>query len=122
MNWNEVDLNGAVSIARVCGIYEIQDPHRLHGGKFKIKVLQRTKDFIALPNVCVKNADGMPEWACGLGQTEAEALQDALKWIMKDLEALDSWLPEQLESFYVAYVLETSFNEVSCFFNRLSGC
>ena len=97
MDWTEVDLNGAESIAKVCGVYEIQDMHRLPGGKFKIKVLQRAMDFIALPNVCVKNVDGTPEWICGLGPTEAEALQDALNWIMKDLQARDSWLPEQLE-------------------------
>jgi hypothetical protein len=97
MNWKKMQLHGADGIAKLCGVYELTDAHRLPGGKFKIKVLERTDDFIAVPNVCTKSEGGQPEWICGLGATELEALQDAIERIMLDLSSKDEWGEEDLE-------------------------
>jgi hypothetical protein len=97
MNWKELNLHGAHGIAKLCGVYELTDAHRLPGGKLKIKVLERAADFIAEPNVCIRSESGEPEWTCGLGKTELDALQDAIERIMSDLGARDEWSEEHLE-------------------------
>jgi hypothetical protein len=85
MDWRKVNLFGAGCIARICGIYEVTDT-RVPGAKFKIKVVERDSgDFMASLNVCLKAPDGSPNWMAGLGRTELEALEDALKWFMQDL-------------------------------------
>jgi hypothetical protein len=85
MEWLRIDLHGAGRIARVCGLYEIQDPLRVPDGKFKVKVLQRGEcDFLALANICVRTADGTPDWTSGVGATEAEALERLLRALSYD--------------------------------------
>ena len=96
MAWKDIELKGAIGIARICAVYEITDQHRLPGGKFKIKVLEREEDYIAIPNVCVRSESGMPEWTCGLGKSDMEALQDAVDRIMTDLGTKDEWSEEDL--------------------------
>ena len=55
MEWTKVDLHGAASISRVCGVYEVQDLVRVPDGKYKIKVLLRANGtFLAVPNICVR--------------------------------------------------------------------
>jgi hypothetical protein len=96
MDWARIDLHGAVHISRVCGVYEITDVLRVPDGKYKIKVLERGKnDFLALPNLCVKSIGGTPEWTSGLGNTEAEALEDALEMLGRDLDALKGSLQRE---------------------------
>lgn len=96
MGWKNIRLNGASAIARICSVYELAE-HRLPGGKFKIKVLEREQDFIALPNVCIRSESGVPEWTCGIGGSETEALQDAIEYIMADLGTKQDWLEDELE-------------------------
>jgi hypothetical protein len=89
MTWAKVNLHGAKSIARVCGVYEIHDFLRIPEGKFKIKVLQRGPDeYVAYPNICVRSPAGIPGWTSGMGRSEEEALEDALKALAADLDAL----------------------------------
>ena len=95
-DWRQLDLNGANSIARLCGVYEFTVARRIPSGKLKIKVLERSADFIALPNVCVKSATGEKEWTCGIGKNEVEALQDAITRTMADLGSREEWAEEQL--------------------------
>jgi hypothetical protein len=85
MDWRNANLHGAARIARVCGLYEVTDT-RVPGTRFKVKILERAEgDFIALLNVCLKDRHGSPDGMAGLGGTEIEALEDALKWFMQDL-------------------------------------
>ena len=97
MTWKTVNLCGAVSISRVCGVYEIQQLTKIPGGKFKIKVLERAEDFVAYPNICLRGRDGTPRWISGLGQTDVEALEDALRWFMAELAKRDHWEPDDFE-------------------------
>jgi hypothetical protein len=53
--------------------------------------------FIAVPNVCVKNENGVPEWMSGLGRTETEALQDFVKRLGEMLRSRMNWRPEDFE-------------------------
>jgi len=96
MTWKNIALHGAQSIARLCGIYEISDTHRLPNGAFKVKVLERAQDYLAVPNVCVRGPDGSPEWISGLGQNEREALQDAVARVMSKLGQRDEWQEDEL--------------------------
>jgi hypothetical protein len=96
MTWKNIALHGAQRIAKVCAVYEISDSARLPNGAFKIKVLERAHDFLAVPNVCVLNAEGIAEWISGIGSTEQEALADALARIMSDLKQRDEWQEDQL--------------------------
>jgi hypothetical protein len=78
-------LYGATSIARISGIYEIQDAMRVPDGKYKIKVLQYSSDhFIAIPNLWVRSAGP----TSGSGSTEKEALENALRALSSDLAPL----------------------------------
>ncbi|NMO19719.1 hypothetical protein HPC49_35275 [Pyxidicoccus fallax] len=78
MDWRAISLHGATGISRVTNVYEVQDL-RVPGTRYRIKVLERVQgDFLALPNMCVKNSGGEPEWISGLGRTEVDALQDAV--------------------------------------------
>lgn len=97
MAWREVDLQGAKGISRVCGVYEITDMGRIPGGKFKVKVLECSRDFMAVPNVCSRAPDGTPDWMVGLGASEEEALQAAIVYTMGQLSKQESWRDEQLE-------------------------
>jgi hypothetical protein len=92
-----MNLHGAASISKVCGIYEVDDT-RVPSAKFKVKVLERDRgDFLAVLNVCMKGPDGSPNWMAGLGKSEAEALEDALKWFMKDLAKREHFDDEDFE-------------------------
>jgi hypothetical protein len=96
MNWKEIELKGAGSIARVCAVYELSD-NRLPAGGFKIKVLERENDYIALPNIRFRLESGVIDGTCGLGRSEIEALQDAFECVMAELGTKDEWLEEELE-------------------------
>ncbi|WP_437335246.1 hypothetical protein [Sorangium sp. So ce394] len=87
MDWRKLNLYGAGCIARICGLYEVTDT-RIPGAKFKIKVMERDSgDFMACLNVCLKAPDGSPDWMVGLGRTDLEALEDALKRFTQDLSS-----------------------------------
>lgn len=89
MTWKEIDLCGATSVARVCNEYEFHELKKVPGTKFRIKVLERTDGgYIALPNVAVRGPDGYGDGRAGLGRTEAEALQNAVRAFMDDIAAL----------------------------------
>lgn len=98
MEWKAIALHGAASIARVVGVYEVQDMRGIPWVKYKIKVLQRgVDDYAAFPNVCVKGEDGTPNWISGLGRTEPEALQDAVKQMGEELSLRSAWKTEDFE-------------------------
>jgi len=97
-SWKTINLFGAARIARVVGIYEITLPRRVPGGSFKIKVIESMDgSFAAFPNVCLKSSIGEPEWISGLGRSEAEALEDALRWFMRELDARPSVKDDDFE-------------------------
>ncbi|MDQ3335208.1 MAG: hypothetical protein M4D80_08600 [Myxococcota bacterium] len=97
MDWKTANLFGATDISRICGVYEIGSM-KVPGTKFKIKVLERGRgDFLAVPNVCLKASDGSEDWIAGLGKTELEALEDALKWFMGALQQREHVVPEDFE-------------------------
>ena len=97
MSWKHVDLHGAGGLARVSGVYEIHDTVRFPWGRYKIKVLKRERDFIAYSNVCTRDGQGTPVWTSGSGSTEVEALQEAIRHSMAQLETRASWEEEELE-------------------------
>ena len=56
------------------------------GAKFRIKVWERhIGDFLAVPNVCLKEPQGTADWVAGLGGSETEALEDCLRRFMEQL-------------------------------------
>nr|UYH37509.1 hypothetical protein [Myxococcaceae bacterium MCy9487] len=97
MNWNTITLHDAASISSVVNVYEVKDL-RVPGAKYKIKTIERAdKDFLALPNLGVKNNVGIPDWTAGLGRTEIEALQDALFRLDEAFKTADRLIPEDFE-------------------------
>ena len=89
MDWAKIDLKGAGSVPRVCAVYEVYDTRRVPDGKYRIKVVQYpSSEYRAFPNICVRSSGGIPEWTCGSGRTEAEALEAALAALSADLEKL----------------------------------
>ncbi len=98
MDWRNVELSGASSLSRLSSEYEVIAPKVPQGGRFKIKVLERQDGtFAAFPNVCLRAADGTPDGVAGLGATETEALEDALKWFMAELANRAECQPEDFE-------------------------
>ncbi|MCY1044695.1 hypothetical protein OV208_25485 [Corallococcus sp. bb12-1] len=97
MNWRTITLHGGASISRIANTYEVQD-RRIPGTKYKVKVLERgLGDFLAMPNVCVKNNAGEPDWIAGLGRTEFEALQDIIDRMNESLISAERLTPEDFE-------------------------
>ncbi len=98
MSWRTVDLHGASKIERVVGIFEVRDMRCLPWSRYKIKVLERSSGgFVAVANVCVKDANGAPDGEAGLGQTEVEALQDFIKRFGEALNSRANWQEEDFE-------------------------
>ena len=98
MDWRNVELSGASSLSRLSSEYEVIAPKVPQGGRFKIKVLERQDGtFIAMPNVCLRDPDGSPDWLAGKGDTDAEALENALRWFMAELAKRDQCQPEDFE-------------------------
>lgn len=92
--WRNNDLLGALAIDRVCDLFEIHHP-RIPGGRFKIKVLERgSGDYLAVPNVFVKSADGTPDHISGLGRSPGEALEDLLARFLPSLKNVATDDPE----------------------------
>ncbi|MBS2014611.1 MAG: hypothetical protein JST00_17115 [Deltaproteobacteria bacterium] len=76
---------------RVCEVFEVYHPTVPHGGRFKIKILERSGgDYLAVPNLFVKSEDGAPDYISGLGQTSAAALEDLLARLIPAITALTS--------------------------------
>ena len=85
MSWKDVNLFGGGRISRVANVYDIYD-HR--EGNFKIKVLEERSGYIALANIRFFNVDGSVDGEAGSGESELEALEKCLKWVMGRLDEL----------------------------------
>ncbi len=97
MDWKAINLHGGASISRVANIYELRD-FRIPSTIYRVKVLERgSGDFLALPNVVVKNKSGDPEWTAGLGRTELEALQDIIDRMDESLMSAERLTSEDFE-------------------------
>lgn len=98
MDWRAIDLHGAASISRVVNVFEVCDMRGVPWTKYKIKVLEeRSGSFLAVANVCVKNADGAPDGEAGLGRTEVEAIQDFITRLGEKLNSRKDWRDEDFE-------------------------
>ena len=95
-NPGQQDMNSIFSIDRVCAVFEVHH-HNVPGAKFKIKVLERSLgDFLAVPNVVAREADGTPDHVSGLGSTSREALDDLLGRLTPWLSAAN---PDEADRF-----------------------
>jgi len=97
MTWKEVNLHGSLAISRLCGEYVIDDHLRVPGTSYRIKVFERSADFMALPNLRFRTPDGSVDGTCGLGATEVEALQDAVARVSELLASRPRWDEEGLD-------------------------
>ncbi len=97
MTWKQVDLHGSLSISRVVGEYMIEDHPRVPSTSYRIKVFERRDDFLALPNLRFRAPDGTVDGTCGLGSTEVEALQDAVKRVSELLASRPRWQEGDLD-------------------------
>lgn len=98
MNWKDVNLSGTTMLSRVSAEYEVIAPKVPYGGRFKIKVLERMDgSFFAVPNVCLKTADGSPDWLGGSGRSEAEALENVLRSFMNEIQKREPCVPDEFE-------------------------
>lgn len=95
-DWKKIDLCGAVSIDRVCALFEVEDGRVVPGRRFRIKVLERqVGDYLAVPNMFVRLPDGTPNYISGLASTEYDAVQDLLRRLMEQVQALPDDAPEE---------------------------
>ena len=98
MDWRATNLHGAASISRVVNVFEIRDMRAIPWTKYKIKVLEEgSGGFLAVANMCVKNANGTPDGEAGLGRTEVEALQDLITRLGERLNSRTDWRDEDFE-------------------------
>lgn len=98
MDWRKVELSGATMLSRVSGEYEVIAPKIPYGGRFKVKVFERVDgSFFATPNVCLKTADGSPDWLGATGRSEAEALENLLGSFMREINSRPSYTVDDFE-------------------------
>ena len=96
-HWKDVDLCGSRGISRLCTEYVIHDVPRVPGAKYLIEVFERDADFIAVPDIHFRNADGIVDGTSGLGSTELEALQDAIASVGALPASRPTWEEEDVE-------------------------
>lgn len=94
--WKQINLHGSLSISRVVGEYRIHHAG-VHTTGYRIKVYERGDDFLALPNLRFRALDGTVDGTCGLGATETEALQDAVKRVSELLATRPRWQEDDLD-------------------------
>lgn len=95
--WKTVDLGDATTIDRVWDIFEVDHP-KIPGRRFKVKVLERRAgDFLAVPNVFLKSANGTTEYITGLGRSGIEALDDLLRRFLPPLATADPEDPDRFD-------------------------
>lgn len=76
---------GRFWVRPIVGMFEVSTFDTLPFHSFSIKVIEREKDFQAIPNVVVFNTKtNCQEHICGLGATVREAVLDCLKWLMSE--------------------------------------
>jgi hypothetical protein len=76
---------GRFWIYPIVGFFDISTFDVLPFGRFSIKVVQREKDFLALPNVVVYNSTTKcQEHICGLGTTVREAVLNCIEMFMSE--------------------------------------
>lgn len=87
-DWRELRVEGLGPIARVVAVFQVGPPlQRLPFSSFKVKVLERANgSFLAIPNVAALGQDGHPMWEAGLGDSLEEALEDALKRFVRNVD------------------------------------
>src|SRR5262245_12201315 len=72
-------MDGVARIDRVVAQLEVWLDGSVPFPKMKVKVLQRQGDYLAVPNVAVRDlVSGEPDGIAGLGSTADEALNDLL--------------------------------------------
>lgn len=81
-------MKGIVRIDQVVGMYEVWLDETFPCAKMKIKVLKRgDDDFLAVPNLAVRNRiSRQPEFTSGLGADPKSAIDDAMKYFMKEVD------------------------------------
>jgi hypothetical protein len=89
-DWRGLRAEGLGPIERVVGIFQVGPPlERLPFPSFKVKVLEREDgSFLAVPNVAPLGSDGHPSWEAGSGTSVGEALEDALRALVRLLDEL----------------------------------
>ncbi|MCG8459695.1 MAG: hypothetical protein MI919_25725 [Holophagales bacterium] len=86
--WQNISVDGFGPISKVVAVYHIGPPlSALPFASFKVKVIQRrADDFLAVPNVALRDADGNPDWLAGLGSSSDAALADLLRELADAVE------------------------------------
>lgn len=86
-DWKDIRVQGINKIEKVIAEFNVWAIDNVPYGKFKVKILEQPNgQYVGVPNVAVKNQDGIPDGISGLGRTENEALEDTIKYFLKSLE------------------------------------
>ncbi len=82
-------MDGIIRINKVAAILEVWLDATFPFAKMKVKVLDRSTDFLAVPNLIFKNpVSGDLEYISGLGVTAEEAINDLLVRFVADIRSL----------------------------------
>ena len=86
--WTDIRIPGIARIDRVVAEFDVwTDGMTLPFAKFKVKIVERTDDFLGVVNVAIKNqVTGYPEWIGGNGWSVEEALEDAIRYFLREVE------------------------------------
>jgi hypothetical protein len=82
-------MDEIVKTERIAGYLEVWLGSIFPFAKMKVKVLERSSDFLAVPNLIFRNpSTGDPEYVSGLGDTSDEAIHDLLERFVADVKRL----------------------------------
>jgi hypothetical protein len=96
--WKKIRVKGVSKIEKVIAIFEIWAIEKVPYAKFKIKIIENNSgEYVGVPNIAVKNADGSPDWIGGFGSNSTEALEDTLKYFMESLNDRDDLTEDDFE-------------------------
>jgi hypothetical protein len=87
-DWRAIQIDGLGPLERVVEVFQVGPPlELLPFARFKVKVLERVNgSFLGVLNVAVLGPDGFPLWEAGLGGSVEEALEDALRRFVRNVD------------------------------------
>jgi hypothetical protein len=84
--WDQIAIDGILSIDRVVAEFRIESPD-IPSRYFRVKITEtNTNRYIGRCNVSINSTDNCPEWILGMGNSIDEALEDTLQQFVRSLQ------------------------------------
>lgn len=97
--WKNIKVDGIVEIKKCVGEYSIFHDGRLPLLNFRVKIFEYPDgSYVGFYNFRIRNPrDGSFDAGASFGKTEAECLEETLKYLLNSISELDKLTSEDIE-------------------------